>query len=178
MALIGMTLNFGCSIAFLFKKSFATDSLAEASAEVGVFMGSVGVVLGSIWARPTWGAWWTWDPRLTTAAIMLVVYMGYLTLRRFIEDPEKRATWSAVIGIIAYVDIPVPWFSVRWWRSIHQTQSSPGTVDSMMTMALRWAATAFLCTFFVFVYHRYAHAQVLRAREVALPEALPTKERA
>lgn len=176
MALVAMTLNFGCSVAFLFKKSFVTDSLAEASAEIGVYLGTVGVILGSIWARPTWGAWWTWDPRLTTAAIMLVIYMGYLTLRRFVEDPEKRATWSAVMGIISYVDIPVLWFSVRWWRSIHQTQSNPGTVDSTMTMVLRWAATAFLCVFFVYVYQRFLHAQALRAREIVLPEALPPRE--
>lgn len=173
MGLLGMTVNFGCSVAFLFRRSFVADSLAEASAEVGVVLGAVGVVLGSIWARPTWGAWWTWDPRLTTAAIMLVIYMGYLTLRRFVEDPEKRATWSAVLGIIAFVDIPVLWFSVRWWKSIHQTQSNPSTVDSAMTMVLRWAATAFLCALFVFVYQRFLLAQAQRARELALPDSLP-----
>lgn len=173
MALIGLTINFACSIAFLFKKSFVTDSLAEASAEVGVYFGAVGVALGSIWARPTWGAWWTWDPRLTTAAIMLVIYMGYLTLRSFVEDPEKRATWSAVMGIIAYVDIPVLWFSVRWWRSIHQTQSNPSTVDSIMVMALRWSTIAFLAVFVVFVYQRFLAAQQKLNKELALPEALP-----
>jgi len=173
MALIGMTINFGCSVLFLFKKSWVTDSLAEASASVGVYFGAVGITLGAIWAKPTWGAYWTWDPRLTTAAIMLVIYTGYLALRRFVEDPEKRATWSAVMGIIAYVDIPVLWFSVKWWRSIHQVQSSPKTVDALMTMVLRWSATTFLCLFVVFLYHRYRQAQATREREVAAPEALP-----
>ena len=69
-----------------------------------------------------------WDPRLTTAAIMLVAYTGYMALRRFVEDPEKRAVWSAVVGIIAAVDVPIIWFSVKWWRSLHQQQSSPKTV--------------------------------------------------
>ncbi len=173
MALIGMTLNFGCSIGYLFKKSWVTDSLAEASAGVGVYFGAVGITLGAIWAKPTWGTFWTWDPRLTTAAIMLVIYSGYLALRRFVEDPDKRATWSAVMGIIAYVDIPVLWFSVKWWRSIHQVQSNPKTVDAMMTMVLRWSATTFLCLFVVFVYRRFLQAQAARENEVAMPDALP-----
>ncbi len=173
MALIGMTINFACSIAFLFRKSWVSDSLAEASASVGVYFGAFGITLGALWAKPTWGAYWTWDPRLTTAAIMLVIYTGYLALRRFVEDPEKRATWSAVMGIIAYVDIPVLWFSVKWWRSIHQVQSNPKTVDTLMTMVLRWSATTFLCLFIVFLYHRYLQAVATREREVAAPEALP-----
>lgn len=173
MALIGLTINFGCSLAFLFKKSFFTDALAEASAEVGVFFGFVGVLLGAIWAKPTWGTWWTWDPRLTTAAILLVIYTGYLALRRFVEDPEKRATWSAVMGIIAFVDIPVLWFSVKWWRSMHQVQSNPSTVDSQMVMVLRWSSFAFLAVLVVFLYQRTLAALQARDREVALPSALP-----
>src|SRR4051812_32734022 len=129
-ALLALTTNFVCSVLYLFRPSWKTDSLAEASAEVGLLFGSVGVLLGAIWGRPTWGVYWTWDPRLTTAAILLVAYMGYLALRRFVEDPEKRATWSAVVGIIAAVDLPIIWFSVKWWRSLHQVQSSPKTTDS------------------------------------------------
>ncbi len=175
MAMIGMTINFGCSIAYLFKKSWVTDSLAEASASTGVYFGTIGVTLGAIWAKPTWGTYWTWDPRLISAAIMLVIYAGYLAMRRFVEDPEKRATWSAVMGIIAYVDIPVLWFSVKWWRSMHQVQSTPKTVDSLMVMVLRWSATAFLCLFTVFLYRRYLKAEAVREREVAPPEALPAQ---
>jgi heme exporter protein C len=173
MALLALTLNFGASISYLFKKSFVTDSLAEATAEVGVFFGTIGVVLGAIWAKPTWGTWWTWDPRLTTAAILLVIYAGYLALRRFVEDPEKRATWSAVMGIVAFVDIPVLWFSVKWWRSMHQAQSNPSTVDPLMVMVLRWSSTGFLALLTVFIYQRFLVAQATRHREVALPDALP-----
>src|SRR5262249_57934562 len=86
MALLAVTLNFGCSVVSLFRNSPKADALAEAAAEVGVLFGAVGVTLGSIWGRPTWGVWWTWDPRLTSAAIMLVSYAGYLALRRFVED--------------------------------------------------------------------------------------------
>ena len=106
---------------------------------------------------------------------MLVVYMGYTALRRFIEDPEKRAVWSAVVGIIAYVDIPIVWFSVRWWRSLHQVQSSPQTVDPDMTLALRVNAFAFLFLFLFFLWSRYRIALANRASEVALPDALPAQ---
>jgi heme exporter protein C len=175
MMLLGLTLNFGCCLAYLFKKSWVSDSLAEASAEVGVYFGAVGVSLGAIWAKPTWGVWWTWDPRLISVTILLLVYAGYLALRRFIEDPEARATFSSVVGIFAFVSIPLVWFSVKWWRSMHQTQSNPQTVDPLMTAVLRWSATAFLCLLIVFTYQRFLAAHARVQREVALPDALPTK---
>ena len=174
MALLAVTLNFVCSITYLFKNSWKMDALAEASAEVGVLFGAVGVSLGAIWARPTWGVWWTWDPRLTTAAIMLVSYAGYLALRRFVEDPERRAVWSAVVAIISYVDVPIIWYSVKWWKSLHQVQSSPKTVDPAMTFALRWNAFALLAFLIFFIWSRYRIALREREREVALPDALPS----
>lgn len=173
MALLAVTLNFVCSIFYLFKNTWKADALAEASAEVGVLFGAVGVSLGAIWARPTWGVWWTWDPRLTTAAIMLVAYAGYLALRRFVEDPERRAVWSAVIAIISYVDVPIIWYSVKWWKSLHQVQSSPKTVDPAMTFVLRWNAFALLAFLIFFIWSRYRIALRERQREVALPDALP-----
>jgi heme exporter protein C len=173
MALLALTLNFGCSVAYLFKSSWRTDSLAEAAAEVGVVFGALGVVLGSVWGRPTWGVWWTWDPRLTTAAIMLVAYMGYLALRRFVEDPERRAVWSAVVGIVAFIDLPIVWFSVRWWRSLHQIQSTPKTVDPEMTLALRINSFAFLAVVAFFIWQRYRLGLRERQQEVELPALVP-----
>ncbi len=174
MALLAMTLNFACSIGYLLKKSWAFDSLAEASAEVGMLFGAVGLALGSIWARPTWGVWWTWDPRLTTAAILLVAYAGYLALRRFVEDPERRAVWAAVTGIVAFVDVPLIWYSVQWWRSLHQIQSSPKTVDPQMVLALRWNTFAFLALGIFFVWSRYRVAQSERKHELAAPPIHPS----
>jgi heme exporter protein C len=174
MALLAMTLNFACSVGYLLKKSWRFDSLAEASAEVGMLFGAVGLALGSIWARPTWGVWWTWDPRLTTAAILLVAYAGYLALRRFVEDPERRAVWAAVTGIVAFVDVPLIWYSVQWWRSIHQIQSSPKTVDPQMVLALRWNTFAFLALGIFFIWSRYRLAQGERRRELAAPPAFPS----
>ncbi|MCI0570579.1 MAG: cytochrome c biogenesis protein CcsA [Myxococcaceae bacterium] len=174
MALLAVTLNLVCCISYLFKASWGKDALAEASAEVAVLFGGFGLVLGSIWAKPTWGVWWDWDPRLTSMSVMLVAYLGYLAMRKFVEDPEKRAVWSAVVGIIAYVDIPIVWFSVKWWRTLHQVQSTPKTVDADMTLALRVNAFAFLFLMAFFVWNRYRIARAQRAAEVALPEALPT----
>jgi heme exporter protein C len=173
-ALIALTLNFACSVTYLIKPSWKADSLAEASAEVGLLFGTVGVLLGSIWGRPTWGVYWTWDPRLTTAAIMLVSYMGYMALRRFVEDPEKRAVWSSVVGIIAAVDLPIIWFSVKWWRSLHQQQSSPSTTDPAFYLPLRLSAFGLLAFVIFFLMRRYRIALAERNAEVALPEALPT----
>ncbi len=173
VALVVLAINAGCSLAYLMKKSWVTDSLAEASAEVGVYMGSVAVLLGAIWGKPTWGVYWDWDPRLTTAAILIVVYTGYLTLRRFVEDPEKRATWSAVMGIIAFVNVPITYMSVKWWNSLHQKQSSPKTVDPQMVWVLHWSQVAFFALMTTFVWHRYLVAKAQREKEVALPDALP-----
>jgi heme exporter protein C len=172
-ALIALTLNFVCSVGYLFKPSWKLDSAAEASAEVGLLFGAIGVTLGAIWGKPTWGVYWTWDPRLTTAAILLVAYMGYLALRRFVEDPEKRATWSAVVGIIAAVDLPIIWFSVKWWVSLHQQQSSPKTTDPAFYLPLRMSAYGFLVLVTYFIIQRYKIAMAERNAEVALPDALP-----
>ncbi|MFZ5469178.1 MAG: cytochrome c biogenesis protein CcsA [Myxococcota bacterium] len=162
-----------CSVAYLVKKSWTLDALGEASAEVGLLFGSVGVLLGSIWGRPTWGVWWTWDARLTTAAIMLLIFAGYLALRRFVDDPEKRGLLSAVLGIFAGANVILVYVSVRIFRTIHQVQSTPETVDPLMTMALRWNATAFLAVMLTFLWWRYRLARGRLERELALPHALP-----
>ena len=173
MALLAVPLNFACSVLYLIKGSWKLDALAESSAEVGVVFGATGLTLGSIFARPTWGVWWTWDPRLTTTAIMLVSYAGYLALRRFVDDPERRAVWSSVVAIIAFADVPIVWYSVQWWKSQHQIQSSPKTVDPQMAFALRWNAFAMLAMLIFFIWSRYRIALRDRQQEVALPDALP-----
>lgn len=169
MSMVALCLNFGASVVFLVRRRWGADSLAESSAVIGVLFGALGLALGAIWAKPTWGTWWTWDPRLTTNAILVVVYAGYLALRRFVDEPEKRATWSAVVAIFAAVDIPLTYFSVRWWRSMHQVQSNPSTVDPQMVMVLRWSYTMFLALLVVLLYQRYRLAVSEREREVAPP---------
>jgi heme exporter protein C len=153
--LLCFTFAFVCSIASLWTRRWHWDGLLESSAEVGVVLGALLLAQGSIWARPTWGVWWDWDPRLTTTAVMVLAYLGILALRGFVDDARQRATWSAVATIVAFVDVPIVYFSVRWWRSLHQVQSSPETVDSAMVTPLRINAFALLFLAIAFVVLRY-----------------------
>lgn len=105
------------------------DRLAGASSEVGVVFTGLTLVTGSIWGRPTWGVWWTWDPLLTTTALLFVLYLGYLAVRQVPGEREARARRSAIAAVVAFVDVPIVYFSVLWWRSLHQ----PPTVDDPVT---------------------------------------------
>jgi len=155
MALLAFTTTLVSSVLFLIRKDLKWDALAQASAETGVFFNALLIALGSIWGKPTWGIWWTWDPRLTTAAIMLLAFSGYLIVRQFIESEEQRAQFAAVIAVIAYLDLPLVWFSVRFWRGLHQIQSSPKTVDAEMVTALRLNAFAFLGYLILVIWRRF-----------------------
>lgn len=170
MMLLAGTINFVASVLYLFRASWKTDALAEASAELALVFGAIGTTLGSIWGRPTWGVYWAWDPRLTTVAILLVAYAGYMALRRFVDDPERRAVWAAVTAIIIAVDVPIIYFSVKWWKSLHQVQSNPRTVDPQMVHALRWNISAFFLVFIAFLVARYRIALAARMRETTVPE--------
>jgi heme exporter protein C len=164
--LLCFTLVFFCSIGWLWKGTWRWDVLAEAATHVGLVFGVLLTILGSIWARPTWGVWWDWDPRLTTVAIMLVSFGAVTALRSFVDDPERRATWSAIAAIVSYVDVPVVYFSVKWWRSLHQMQSSPSTVDPEMVMVLRINAFAFLFLAIWFIARHYRLIRIRRDAEL------------
>jgi heme exporter protein C len=101
-------------------RSITWDLLAGASAEVGVMFTALCLVVGSIWAKPIWGAWWAWDARLTTTAILFFLYLGYLALRRAGGSPDQRAKRSAIAALVAFVDVPVVHFSVNWFTTLHQ----------------------------------------------------------
>ncbi len=111
---------FLASVAYLKTGRIQWDRVAAASAEVGVLFCVLTIVLGSLWGRPVWGTWWTWDPRLTTTAVLLLIYVGYLSLRKVADSPARRAKWSAVVGVIGFIDVPIVHESVVWWRSLHQ----------------------------------------------------------
>lgn len=143
-AMLALTFAFVSAVAFLWTGSWKWDARQEAWIEIGIVLSALLCVQGSIWAKPTWGVWWDWDPRLTTTAVLLLAYVGVLALRHFVEDPLQRATWSAVATIIAYVDVPIVYFSVRWWNSLHQLQSSPATVSIEYHLPLRINAFAIL----------------------------------
>ena len=111
------------SIVYLVRRIDAADRVAHASAEVGLLFTGINIVTGAIWGKPTWGTWWTWDARLTSVSIMFVMYIGYLLLRGMIDDPDRRARFAAVIGIVAALNMPLVHFSVYWWRTLHQPPS-------------------------------------------------------
>jgi heme exporter protein C len=105
---------------------------------------------------------------------MWIAFSGYLALRRFVDAPERRATWSAVTAIIIYVDIPLVWFSVKWWNSLHQVQSSPQTVDPQMVIALRVSSFAFLAVMTWYVRLRYGLARARQELELTAPPGGPS----
>jgi heme exporter protein C len=170
--LLCFTAAFVCALGWLFRGRWGWDAALEATMEVGVVLGATLLALGSIWARPTWGVWWDWDPRLTSAAVMEVSFIGIIALRSFVDDPEQRARWSSVATILAYVDVPIVYFSVKWWKTLHQPFSSPQTVDSAMVLPLRINAFAFLFIAIWFVARRWRLAYAERRREVAPPPAV------
>ena len=117
--LISFSLVFVASIAYLIWRHPGADRLAQASGEIGLLFTALALVTGMLWARRSWGVWWTWDPRLSTALIMCFVYSAWLVLRGLDILPEKRRLISAVVGIAAFLDVPLVFVSARIWRSIH-----------------------------------------------------------
>lgn len=118
-ALISFFVVFLASVAVLLRGGAGADRLCQAAAEVGVLLTTLTLATGMIWARRSWGVWWTWDPRLTTALIMWFVYVGYLLLRGLELPPRRRNVICAVVGIVAFLDVPLVFLSARLWRSIH-----------------------------------------------------------
>ena len=151
---------FVCSLLYLVRRTPRLDYLAHAGVEVGVLFNATGLITGSIWGRPTWGVWWTWDPRLTTTAIMLVMFAGYLIVRAFIEDADARARVAALVGIVGFVNVPIVYMSVRWWRTLHQVQSSPSTVHPDMVVALRVMMVTFALLACYLMTRRYELARL------------------
>jgi heme exporter protein C len=109
---------FGC-LGYLASRQPKWDWLAVATAEVGLVFTTIVLITGPIWAKPVWGIWWTWDARLTTTFILGLLYTAYLLLRALMEEPQRRAMVSAVFGIFAFLDVPLCYFSIRWWRTLH-----------------------------------------------------------
>jgi len=128
-AMLVLTWAFVCAAAYLVTNRWRWDHRLEAAIEMSIVLCFLLSVQGAIWAKPTWGVWWDWDPRLTTVAILLMAFLGIAALRRFVDDPARRAAWAAVATVVGYIDVPIVYFSVKWWNSLHQQQSSPSTVS-------------------------------------------------
>ena len=154
VAFLAFFVVFVASLLYLWKRLAEADRLAYASAEIGVLFTALTLIEGSIWGKPTWGTWWTWDARLTTTAILFVIYVGYLMLRSFVEEPERRARLAALVGIVGFIDVPIIYMSVLWFRTLHQPPSiKPGGAsmpDSMLfTLLFNFGAYTLVYLFFL-----------------------------
>jgi len=138
------------------------DIVGLSAVEIGMIFAFINIVTGSIWARPIWNTWWTWDPRLTTATIMELIYAAYLMLRQGIEDPDRRARFGAVYAIVGFLSVPLTFFSARLFRTIHPVvigTNQPGAEGSFdMTPRMLQTFLFSLLTFtFIFadlLWHR------------------------
>ena len=107
------------SVLFLVRRELRWDRLALCSIEIGLVFMTGAIITGSIWAKATWGVWWTWEPRLTTSAVLWAIYASYMTLRRAMEDQSRRARVAAVYSVLGFVSVPINFMAIRWWRTVH-----------------------------------------------------------
>lgn len=167
-AMLVLAWAFVCAVAWLVSEQWRWDHRLDAAIEMSVVLCFLLSLQGAIWAKPTWGVWWDWDPRLTTVAILLMAFLGIAALRRFVEDPMRRATWSAVATVIGFIDVPIVYYSVKWWNSLHQQQSTVSGVarEFRIPLLLNFAA---LMLFIVGVLVLRARVAAVRAEEELPP---------
>jgi heme exporter protein C len=155
VAYLAFTVGLIASITYLAQRRPGADRLAHAACEVGTVFLGVNIATGAIWGKPTWGTWWTWDARLTSTAVLFLIYVGYLLLRSVIDDPDARGRYAAVVGILGAVNIPIVHFSVMWWRALHQPSTilgpGPAPIDPAIGLALfvNWVAFTLLFAYFL-----------------------------
>ena len=173
LAYLAFVVVFLASVAYLWTKRPVFDAIAVASAEIGVLFTGLTLILGSIWARPTWGVWWSWEPRVVTTAVMFAMYVGYLLLRNLSDDLERRATRAAVLGIVLVVDVPIVHLSVTWMNALHQLPSVlrpdlQPTLDPSMLAALVAMTIAFTI---LYAFLMTARVDIERRRQAGIMAA-------
>jgi heme exporter protein C len=161
--MLGYLLAVIAGIGYLRTRSFNWDVASYAGVEIGLVFTGLCVISGSFWARPIWNTWWTWDPRLTTAFIMELLYLAYLMLRSGLADPQQRARFSAVYAIIGFVTVPLTFLSIRIFRTIHPVvvasadagASGAFNMSPRMTQTFLFSLLAFTLLFVAYFWHRY-----------------------
>ncbi len=146
----GVALCAVCSALYLWKRERRYDLLAHASAELGVVFCTIVLITGPIWARPIWGVWWTGEVRLTSTLVLWLMYVAYLILRQNADNREQAARWGAVVAIIGFLDVPIIYKSVEWWRGLHPKVlrvSGGGGLDPTMERTLLLCSVTFLLLF-------------------------------
>jgi heme exporter protein C len=155
-------------VVYLVKGNRKWDIVGLSAIEIGIVFAFINIVTGSIWARPIWNTWWTWDPRLTTATVMELIYAAYLMLRQGIEDPDRRARFGAVYAIIGFLSVPLTFFSARLFRTIHPVviganeAGAQGQFDMtpMMLQAFMFSLLTFSFIFADLLWHRIRLGQL------------------
>ncbi|HEV3276956.1 MAG TPA: cytochrome c biogenesis protein CcsA [Terriglobia bacterium] len=170
-ALFGYFFVFLGSIGYLWKRSRPADDFAHACAEVGFVFCCGVLVTGPLWAKPVWGIWWTWDPRLTATFIVWLLYIAYLMLRAYISNPARVQALAGVVGTLGFITSIVDYMAIRWWRTQHPQPVIGGGPDSgldprmWLTVFVTWGA--FLCLFFYLVRVRTGISRARRALSLA-----------
>lgn len=159
IGMIGFVLAALFAVIYLIKKDMKWDMLGLSAVEISLVFFFITIVLGSIWARPAWGTWWTWEPRLTTAAILEMIYLAYLLLRQGIEDPEQRARFGAVYTLLGGLSVPMTLLSIRLFRTIHPVLIGGGGSEKMgmtgeMLFVMFYSIIAFTVLFITLFWHR------------------------
>jgi heme exporter protein C len=156
MGLAAFAVNFIASLLYLFRKDRKWDNLALSAAEVGLMFFTIVLVTGPIWAKPAWFVWWTWSPRLTSSLVLWMLYLAYMLVRSYVPDPERRALMSAVFGIVTFLDAPIVWFSIRWWRDQHPAAMlEEGGLSAAMRPAFYVCTAVFLILLVTLMRRRY-----------------------
>jgi heme exporter protein C len=168
LALVGLLsffIVFVASIAYLVKRSPAWDRRASAAAEIGVLFLTAAIVTGAIWAKPVWGTWWTWDPKLTLTFVVWVTYLGYLMMRNFVPNSGQAARYSAVIGILGFIGVPFIYMASQWWNTLHpELVAGPlaetGGLEPRMETVFRFSLITFAVLFAYLLRQRIGQRQV------------------
>jgi len=169
MSFLAFFVVFIGSLMYLTKRTPKWDAIAHASAEVGVVFVTLALLTGIIWARPIWNTWWTWEPRLTTTMILWLIYVAYLMVRSYAPSQSKGAIYAAVVGIIGFIDVPIVYYSVVWWRSIHPSPVvGPFAQADALDGTMAWILLYSFITFVFFFAYMVAERMELRKTEEAL----------
>jgi heme exporter protein C len=166
VALLSFFVCFIGSLAYVFKRQPKWDWLGVSAAEVGMAFCTVLIITGPIWAHPAWGIWWTWDARLTLTFVLWLLYIAYLLLRTLVEDPDRRALVSAIYGIFAFIDVPLVYGSIRWWRTQHPQpviMGGPGSGLEPTMKKVFWFWVMNLVVLMIFLIRERYQLEALRA---------------
>src|SRR5438552_9019896 len=146
VAFLAFFVVFGASIAYLRTAKDRWDRLGRASAEVGVIFTTLVLITGAIWGYPIWGTWWSWDPKLTTTLILWFMYVAYLMVRSYAEPP-RGPRFAAIVGIVAFVDVPIVYLSSYWWRTLHPPPAIGPLAQSQPSATIVWILLLSLVAF-------------------------------